>query len=387
MIEFTMTADLHLHDGNAGDGLEVLRWICRHVRERGSDGLLVGGDLFDSHAAGRDLAGAVDDLFREELDDRPVVMVAGNHDENLAELGWTGEVTVLGEGESATLRNESASLVVHGLPYLRGRDVYRPGEPGDEPAETHVLLAHASYLTPRHAHLLEWLGEEEENAFLLHEEDLRDSGYDHVLLGHWHGHQPLGGEPPATYAGSPIPASRRETGPRGILDGTLSEDGLRLEPVPVECPPGWFHEVRRGTVVPGHEDAFLEDLERDLPEPNPGCVLLLEVDGYTAGEPASFRRRLEERVEEWTDGFREINVNAGELQQAESLEAPMLRRLLEALEERPPGERLSVGDVVNDEEPDRVHEAARTLLHEEPDELVGHARRLLLRAVCEVMDA
>lgn len=382
-----MTADLHLHADNAEDGLEVLRWICRRVRERESDGLLVGGDLFDSGAAGRDLAGTVDDLFREELGDRPVVMVAGNHDENLSELGWTGAVKVLGEGETATLRDGTTSLVVHGLPYLRGRNVYRPSEAEEDPAVAHVLLAHASYLTPRHAHLLEWLGEEEENAFLLHEEDLRGRGYEHVLLGHWHGHQPLGGDPPATYVGSPIPASRREIGPKKILDGTVSGDALSLEPAPVECPPGWFYEGMQETVVPGHEDAFLEELERDLPEPNPGCELLLEVSGYTAEEPSGFRRRLEERVADHAGDFRTIEVDAHDLQQAEALDAPLLRRLLEALEETPPGDRLSVGDVVRDEEPDRVHDLARTLIRDEPEVLVTRARRLLLEAVCEVMDA
>ncbi len=387
MTQFTMTADLHLDAENAGDGLEVLRWICRHARDRGSRALLIGGDLFDSRAAGRDLAGEVDALFAEELEDCPVLMVAGNHDENLAQLGWTGTVRVLEDGETAVLEDGSVPLVVHGLPYLRGRSVYHPPDPDTDDRAVHLLLAHASYLTPRHAHLLEWLSEEEENAFLLHEEDLRGSSYDHVLLGHWHGHQPLGGNPPATYAGSPIPASRRETGPRTILDGTATREALNLETTPVECPPGWYYDVRAETVVPGHEDAFLERLERTLPEPDPGRVLLLDVDGYTSGEPATFRRRLENRVEGWSDGFREINLDAGNLQQAESLEAPMLRRLLEALEERPPDERLSVGDVVNDDEPDRVHEVARTLLRDRPDELVEHTRRLLLQAVCEVMDA
>lgn len=388
MTKFTITADLHLDEENADDGLDVLRWICRRTRESDAEALLVAGDLFDSPAQGRTLVSRVQSAFQEELGgSTSVVMVPGNHDENLGDLGWQPPVTVLGEGDTSTLFPGDDPLVVHGLPYLRGRSLYEPAPVTREGGEHHLLLTHASYRTERHAGLLEKLLEHnEENAFLLHEDDFADSGFDHVLLGHWHDHQPLGGNPPATYVGAPIPASRRETGPKTLLEGTVTSNDLQFETVPVESPPGWFHEVRRRTVVPGHEDAALDDLQRILPDPDPGCVLLLEVEGYTSEDPASFRRRLEDWRADHAGEFREVRLET-ELQRAEALEAPLLQRLLEALEETPPDERLSVGEIVREDEPDRVHDLARTMLEEDPGPLVQRARRLLLEAVCEVMDA
>lgn len=388
MVSFLATADLHLKESEAEDRLDVLRWLGNRASSESVDAFLIGGDLFNSSGDARALAPDVKEVFERTLpEDLPVVMVAGNHDENLSELGWSRPVTVLEKGERTVVEDGDRSLYVHGLPYNRGESFESVENVFElEGDGKHLLLSHASFLSPKHRHLLAKIEEsDEDNKYVLHADDFRNSGFDQILLGHWHGFQPLMDSPPVHYVGSPVPNSRNEEGEKGYLLGRCQNERISLAREDVERPPGWYYENRTELVVPGYEEALLDRLRREI-DPDPGCRLRLSLEGFTRRDRETFRRDVEALLEDQTGEDSSIDLRV-ELQTAEEMDAPMIDRIFEAMEQKDPAEVLSIEELVASAEPDRIVSTMRTLLDEEPESIKQRARQFFLESVVGVIES
>lgn len=382
------TADLHLKESEESDRLAVMRWLCQQATENDVTGLLVAGDLFDSAADGRNLAPAVEDVFEEELPaDTPVVMVPGNHDENLGQLGWSRRVRVLDRGGQVTLETEGEPLHVHGLPYNRGESFESVGDVFDlSDTGVHLLLSHASFLSPKHRHLLTKIEEsDEDNQYVLHADDFRDSSFAQILLGHWHGFQPLMDRPPVHYVGSPIPNSRNEEGEKGYVLGDVQSEGIALSQEEVDHPPGWYFRNREYLVVPGYEAELLDRLRSDI-EPEQGSRTRVRLNGYTRRDRETFRREVEDILDEKSieGGSYSLEID---LQTAEEMDAPLIDRMFEALDETGPSDRLSVEELASSSDPDRVVSAMRRLLEDDPESIRHRARKFFLEALVGVLES
>ncbi len=381
------TADLHLK-ASEPERLDVWEWILQQVVDRQADGLLLAGDLFDSDGDASRLAGDVKRLTTEQLpQDVPVVMIAGNHDPGLPNLGWSWPVRALDPNAYVDLSEADTDLDVriHGLPYQRGTALadFQERLALDE-RRAHILVGHAAYLSPQHPHVVEAIAEHgEANECLLYESDLQGVPVDHVLLGHWHRQQPLGGEPPVTYVGSPIPNSRREEGPRHILELTVSQHGVDIAALPVESPPGWFHASRTYDWLPLDEDGNLEELRQLVADATEaGCVLHLTIRGYSRQPLEKLSRRIRDALAEFEGQLLRLEVDDAELAQATEFDHPLVERTLAELDGIELDERL-LAEVRLTQDPSLVREWMETTLRDEPESVRSRAKRLLLQALYE----
>jgi len=380
-------ADLHLKETEP-ERLSVFEWVLRQVVEREADGLLIAGDLFDSDGDAARSAGDVKRLTAEMLpQDAPVVMIAGNHDPGLASLGWRLPIRVLQPNAHVGLSDPEGDLDVriHGLPYQRSTvfaDLRQRLALEDGPV--HILLGHASYLSPKHPHIVEAIeAHGEANECLLYESDLQGVPVDHVLLGHWHRQQPLGGEPPVTYVGSPVPNSRREEGPRHVLELTVSRDGVDIAPLPVEQPPGWFYASRTYDWLPLDEGANVEELSQLVADAaSPGCALHLTIRGYSRRPIEELRRRIRERLAPFEERLLRLEIDDAELAQADQFDHPLVERALAELEGVELDERL-MEEVRLTQDPALVREWMEATLRDAPDDVRSRAKRFLLQALYE----
>lgn len=382
MIKLALTADCHLKSTEP-ERLEVFRWICHRASREQADALLVAGDLFDNASAGSELAGDVKTILDEELPGSTgVVMVAGNHDENLAELGWPPFVNVLEPYENFSIQKNEQTITIHGLPYLRGESAGDLSEKCDFGNDgTHILLGHASYLSPKHRYLLSQIEEHnEENAFVLFEEDLSGLPFERVFLGHWHGYQELGGDPMVTYVGSPLPNSRRETGTKNYMVAELQGTSLTYTPEDVETPPGWFYRDHRTLVMPGFEEEALAELESELPAPDLGCELQVRVEGFTEEDAESLRRRCQAVLEDQEEAYRGIELDY-HVVGTEHFDSPIIDRLLSSLRESDPEELLDPSDIITSSEPDRVYETTLSTIEDRPDDVKQRAQKMMMEAI------
>lgn len=310
-MKFVHCADVHLHPEHP-KRMEALRTVCEKTEECDADLLVIAGDLFDTNSAATQLRPQVRSMFEEFS--FPVLIVAGNHDEDAY-----GEGVMYGEKVSA-ISGDAVQAVDYGgisfvgLPFVRGRRASEVLESvKSESDKCRVLVAHASFFAsdPRWASIPLALREEEPDEFAMVQEDIASQRATYVALGHWH--QPT--DPPllledtqVAYAGSISPVSRKELGRRKIalVEAEKGEQAqvsfLRLEGVAYNLFESWF-------VVMGQEEKLLHEIEGFLngEQADRMADLTLEVKGYLQSSEVEFQSRLRGLCSQQRDRWRSIN--------------------------------------------------------------------------------
>ncbi|MFB6357031.1 MAG: exonuclease SbcCD subunit D, partial [bacterium] len=323
-------------------------------------------------------------IFEDRLPpDCSVVMVPGNHDENLADLSWSPPYDVLSPYERYQIKANNHSVYIHGLPYLRGETVDDFVERCEFPDDgLHLMLGHASYISDRHRYLVDAIERhDEENAFLMYEEDVAGAPFDRVLLGHWHSYQEMGGDPKVTYVGSPLPNNRLDRGRKKLMIQEIEGSVLTFSRDPVPTPPGWYYEHVDQIVLPGYEDRLLDQLEEAFPEPDAGCELTVSIEGFVRENSEQLRREVDDWIENRDDDFRNIDLVTFDVTESEAFDTPLTNRLMESLEESNVDESLGVEEIITTDEPNLIFDRTQDLLEEQPDEIKHRAAMLLMNAV------
>jgi len=381
-MKFVHCADVHLHPQRQ-ERLEALQRVCEKTREWGADLLMIAGDLFDSNPAAAALRVEVRRLF-DSLS-FPVLIVAGNHDEESYSEGVTyGErVTVVG-GETARVV-EYGGIPFLCLPFVRGRRANELMESvSGECDYCRAIVAHASFFAadPRWAGIPLKLREEEPQEFAMVQEDVVSRRVGYVALGHWH--QPT--DPPlqledtlVAYCGTPCPTSRKELGRRKIALIELEENGPPtvsfeiLQGVPFNITQPWF-------VVMGQEEKTLNEIEAFLKGEcaDPFADLTIGVKGYLeTGEP-EFKHRLEQLCDSQRDRWHTISPEFSAVH-FEIGKRPAIQQFLECIEdiEAPAADRIF-------EEPE-LRAIAQDLLNSKLTDVKADALSYGIRAFSEVI--
>lgn len=141
-MRFLATADLHLKEYT---DLPLLERILSAAREQHCDALLLGGDLLDSPFPPLELESGILALLAGW--EKPVFMVAGNHDPLAVTAFYQklpANVTLFPEGMTAYTLGEN--LRIYGYSALREQENRRPLEGFSVPAgETALLLGHGHF--------------------------------------------------------------------------------------------------------------------------------------------------------------------------------------------------------------------------------------------------
>ena len=224
------TADVHLDsDGYGAAHRERGRLVLSRIVDRAItdkiDLLLIAGDLFDHNRVPDETVAFV----RTELDrlHQPVVILPGNHDSLYANAihdrhdlaAGASHVHVIRELNGETIEFPELDAVVWGRAMEEHEPRFQPLAhiPARDDRRWCLAMAHGFFYEE---------GQRPERSSPIFADEIRDTGWDYIALGHQHVQMDVSqGRVAAWYAGAPGTILR--------IDFS-AEDGIRVEPRPLE---------------------------------------------------------------------------------------------------------------------------------------------------------
>jgi DNA repair exonuclease SbcCD nuclease subunit len=239
------TADVHLESDGYGDahqqaahterGRRIFQRIVDRALTDKVDLLLIAGDLFDHNRVSDEAV----DFVRAELERlrQPVVILPGNHDALRTNAIYDRRDLTAGASHVHVIRRLDGEII--DLPELdavvwgRAMEEHEPGFqplahiPGRDARRWCLAMGHGFFYPDR---------QRPDRSSPIFADEIRDTGWDYIALGHQHVQTNVGqGSVAAYYAGAPLiewgsghPAST-------VLRIDFSaEDGIRVEPRPLD---------------------------------------------------------------------------------------------------------------------------------------------------------
>ncbi|HUS81384.1 MAG TPA: DNA repair exonuclease [Armatimonadota bacterium] len=241
------TADVHLDAPNQALGerataqrqrvRDALVRIVDLCLERGVQGLVVAGDLFDSRRPPQRAVDFASAQLRRLTHASPpihVFLLPGTHDSYAEDSiyggspagGLPGHQHILGGPDPLTVMVPGLGLAVHAQAHLcdhTGQQPLRHLRPSPD-AAINVGIAHGSAER----------GDIENDSSLFAAAEIEATRMDYLALGHWHGyHDHSAGGVTAINPGSPEVLGFGEREPGVVVEVTLGEGPARVEPLPV----------------------------------------------------------------------------------------------------------------------------------------------------------
>ncbi len=218
-MEFVHISDIHFgmntKQGERGDIENMLLEIVKVCNERGSELLLISGDLFH-HIPDRDMLREVDYILSKLLSTKTFI-IAGNHD-----YMAKGGIYENYKFESNTFALKPGQEYYNGELFGVNADIYGVSYDNMNMWDK----KDASYFKANYN-----LAEDKVNILLLHGgtkgqldidyREFENSGFDYVALGHIHKKEIIADN--VAYAGSLLPLDRTETGEHGYIIGNIDE--------------------------------------------------------------------------------------------------------------------------------------------------------------------
>lgn len=218
------TADIHLDSDSVAEARDRSRRVLQRIVDRALadavDLVVIAGDLFDHNRVPDESVGFV----RGELDRlrQPVVILPGNHDALYPNAIYdrhdftsaSGHVRVIRRLDGETLEFPELDLVVWGRAMREHEPAFSPlaNLPVRDERRWSLATGHGFFYEER---------QRPERSSPIFAEEIRDSGWDYVALGHHHLQADVSqGDVAAWYAGSP----------GTVLMVHLTPDGIRVEP-------------------------------------------------------------------------------------------------------------------------------------------------------------
>lgn len=202
-LKIAHTSDVHLHDGDDGQPVrDAFARVIDTVLDARSDLFLIAGDLFDHNR----IQGDVIDFVYEQLSrvPCPTVIIAGNHDcweersvlqrMDFRQAGH--HVTLLDAIEGVQVEFPELHATVWGRCMLDHDRANKPlaGAPQRKGSLWHIGMAHGLYMDEP----------ESDRSSLITPQEIADSGFDYLALGHVHVHRQMRhGNTLACYPGVP----------------------------------------------------------------------------------------------------------------------------------------------------------------------------------------
>lgn len=271
---------------------ETLTRVMREAVERKVEAIFIPGDLWDGEGVRQDTVFWLMELF-ESVSPIPVYIVPGNHDpfhqnspyhSHYADLrgvsGWSSNVTIFRSerGESVIhpsrpdvcITGVATLAVATGFDRPLARCLDRPKRDGIS-----ILLFHGS-------REMEGIPNDKMlRAASFRDGELLAQGFSYVALGHYHKRIFVAdsqGRVFGAYAGTPCGRTLSETGKKGVLFGTCTEEGVKVQDLEEVsfCP----HVIHRIEVDVGrlmHKNAVIEKVEQAVQEVAPGNLDILYV--------------------------------------------------------------------------------------------------------------
>ena len=234
------TADVHLDGDSYGDAAhrERSRRVFSRIVDRAltdqADLLLIAGDLFDHNRVSDETVAFV----RRELDRlrQPVVILPGNHDCLATNAIYDRHDFTAGASHVHVIRRLDGEIVDlperDAIVWGRGMEEHEPAFqplahiPGRDGRRWCVAMAHGFFYDER---------PRPDRSSPIFADEIRNTGWDYVALGHQHVQTNVSqGNVTAFYAGAPVIEWAGERPDASVLRIDFSEDGVRVEPRPLD---------------------------------------------------------------------------------------------------------------------------------------------------------
>jgi DNA repair exonuclease SbcCD nuclease subunit len=244
MAKILHTGDIHLGIKLAGlgksgdkvraalkDSFTKMIDICLESKV---DAFIVAGDLFDSNRISKPL---LDFAMREmgRLGDIPAIVIPGTHDclednslfNTLHENECPENLYLFNDPEKRKISFPDLGLTFYVNPNQGTRSKESPLKdltPDSSPGY-HIAIAHGSLAIP---------GKSAPDDFPIGLEEIENSGFDYISLGHWHSHMRAPTQKvPAVYCGSPEPLSfkQRDAGWAALVE--FAEGKVQVDKIQV----------------------------------------------------------------------------------------------------------------------------------------------------------
>ncbi|NLJ78177.1 MAG: DNA repair exonuclease [Tissierellia bacterium] len=236
MIRFIHTGDLHLglqfkdvafhRDKAENRRLELWNTFERIVYkaiEDDVDFLFIAGDLFEEEYFTLGDMKRVRDNLAKASDVRTII-TAGNHDPLRGNslynrVDWPEYVTIFAAGGIEKKEFVDKGVLVYGYSWdtVENREDILEELPDLDEKRINILIIHGDLL-------------DRNSVYLPLDRNLDKVGFDYIGLGHIH--KPTIYSNTMAYCGSPEPLDFGEIGPRGIIEGTIDENGTNIEFTP-----------------------------------------------------------------------------------------------------------------------------------------------------------
>src|SRR5688572_9330096 len=204
-LRIAHTSDVHLHNGEDGaHARAAFTRVIDAVVATEAELFLIAGDLFDDNRVRKDVIQFVyEQLARVSC---PTVIIAGNHDcweersiLKRMDFGAAGEhVTLLDDVSGRQIEFPELHATVWGRCMVDHTPEYRPmaGAPPRTRNLWHIGMAHGLYSEDA----------DSERSSLITPQEIAESGFDYLALGHVHAHRQMRhGKTLACYPGVPAP--------------------------------------------------------------------------------------------------------------------------------------------------------------------------------------
>lgn len=235
-IKILHTADLHLDNGFTAsalprdiiqerkkDLLEIFDKIIEVAKVEKVDLLFIAGDLFEQRLVKLQTIQYVNYQL-STLENTRVFILPGNHDPYhlvyyYKSFPWNFNITIF-TPEYQKVHLKDIGVWIHGMGYGY-QEEKRPlleTIQCEDTEEINILLLHGSDVTNSPSKQSKYLP--------FNEDDLYNSGFDYIALGHYHKfmiYKNAYGNPIAAYPGSPEPLGFDEKGMHGIILGEISK--------------------------------------------------------------------------------------------------------------------------------------------------------------------
>ena len=243
MLKILHTADIHLGAkfsglGRSGDKLraqlkKTFMKIIDLALEQKVDLLLVSGDLFNSNQVSNATLGFVLGEF-SRLNKIPVCLIPGTHDcydnssiyRNIDSSSFPPNLHLLVDEEKPFIFLEELGVTVYGKGNRSNRSKESPLPKLNQGfnSKYNIALAHGSLQIP---------SKSQEDDFPITLEEIGNSGFNYIALGHWHSFQEISKNPHTYYSGSPEQLKYSEKDSGNVLMVELNENQIKVDKIKI----------------------------------------------------------------------------------------------------------------------------------------------------------
>jgi DNA repair protein SbcD/Mre11 len=330
-MKIVHTSDLHLSPDKP-ERIKALKNIISEAEQKGTELLLISGDLFDSNQDADILRPGLRDIF-SSLPFR-VLVIPGNHDMEAygPDMNFGNSIEILTGQPFETV--EFKNLTITGIPYINQdfNDLVPLLEKSIDASKKNILMIHCSLDIPYVGE--DEYGDEKRQMYLpVSSKILGNIGFDYILAGHFHSRvieSRISEKTIFIYSGSPVSITRKEMGRRRIT--FLNTEAPRSERLSFLETGSFYYDKIEIDFNPGREEESITELKDRLKSYKGNeAEVEINLNGFISSGEKNTSKKIQEALDEMDQGKVMFNIKENYRDIKSVLEDPLYTAFKERL--------------------------------------------------------